>query len=210
MTEGKELTWEELQELYGLSDHVIDMVRHYYDFQPYDRTELLNRLKALSKEYPELTWIIEEYDVLSFSLEEGGLYLLLEINNVGFVLHLPKRPRVYDPYELQVRLFTVSFSDEDIMYSDGIAQHGYEVPDDFNEEEYNKEIDRELDEWEKYKEEIKLPHLKIIKRGLVREEKCYINIPHYHYYKDEEVILITNCMLLYALLRAAPYIIEFI
>jgi len=210
MSEGKELTWEEIIELYGLSDHIRDLLEHYYDFPPFSREELEKRLNALSKEYPELGWITKEHNVLSFRLEEGGLYLLLELDNMGWVLHLPKRPRAYDPYELRVDLATVLFSDEDILFSDGIGQHGYEIPEDFSEEEYDDSVNKDLEKWEDYEEKIELTALVIIKRGVVREEKCYVNIPHYHYFKDLEVILITSWINLYRLLLAAPHLIEFI
>ena len=135
---------------------------------------------------------------------------MLEIDDTGFVLFLPRTPRRYNPYELRVKLETIAFSDEDIKYSDALAQHGYDFEDDFNPEEHDKMIDEELREWERYREVIEVGDLKITKRGVVREEWCPVNIPHYHYYKDLKYVMETSFMKLWALLRIAPLITYFV
>jgi len=193
-----------------VSEHVRGLLKHYYDFELMDPDAIKREVKRLSREWPCLSWIAEEHRVLSLREVEEGLYVLLELDNMGFVLFLPRLPKRYDPYEIMVELETVQLSDEDIVYSDGIAQCYEVIDEDFDPEEHDRKVDEELDEWERYREVIRIGRLEVTKEGVVRDVECYCNIPHYHYFKDTKYVFRTNLMGLWALLRIAPLITYFV
>ena len=66
--------------------------------------------------------------------------------------------------------------------------------EEFDPEEHNRMIEEELREWEKYREVIEVGDLEIRKMGVVREEWCPVNIPHYHYFKDLKYGMETSFM----------------
>lgn len=193
-----------------VSEGVREAVEHYFDFQLMSREEVEKRLEELQEDYPELGWIRKDFEIVAVKVVEGGLALLLDIDGAPYVLELPSRKSPYNPYELRVRLYTILFSDEDICFSDGIAQHGYIDSDEFDFENYDKGVEKELREWEGRQEVIEVGDLRITKRGVIREVKCYVNIPHYHYYEDAIVVFETRWIKLYDLLRVAPLILAFV
>ena len=158
----------------------------------------------LEAEFPELTWIAEKYRVVALSYEGNTLKLVLDMDGdmdgTGVVAVLTHRDGDTD-----YTVIVPDFSDEDVVFSD-CPDVAYSVDEDFDFEEYDKEVEEELEKWENYRKVYELGNITITVEGAVRSETSYLDVEHEHYFKDRIITLKGNVPL-FVLLAIAPYML---
>ena len=80
-----------------VSEHVRDLLKHYYDFELMSEEEVNREVERLSKTWPCLKWINEDYRILSIKEGTSAVNVLLEIDDSGFVLTSPGRLSAITP-----------------------------------------------------------------------------------------------------------------
>ena len=116
-------------------------------------------------------------DYLEYKYEDA-----YEIFNV--TIELKPLGELYSMLEITVERVDL---EEEIANPAAISQHGYDL-EDFNLDEIEKEFKEALNE-KPISKEVEYFYNRYVKyQRYIKAIKCYVNIPHYHYYRAEKLV----------------------
>jgi len=137
-------------------------------------------IEALKQEYPE--------DTYEYEINEKLNYMEIKSNQFGEIFEIYIE---WNEYQVPIKLImTKANMDEEIITPESCHECGYENCTFYDAEKQEctitqEQIDKEIKEWQKtlYHSE------KLTINQTVIEQKCYLDVPHYHLYKAHQITL---------------------
>lgn len=182
-----------------MDDHV-EFVKRYMgsDKTPEEVEELITKYVDV---IPQLNWIPKKYRVVDAWVDnyrgQWLFHLILDLDGYGFVLSIPFPVTL--PGKDKAELATILEGDRGVL-----------DPLDAETEEDEKRLYEMLDEHERRHEAYRLGLLEAELRGIVLEEKSYLDTPHTVYIPAYKITFTAPVFYIADLLEAAPHLINFI